>query len=255
MLGRRSLAVEAGELFVDSPLELGIERVARRWSTRPCSGAASGRVRLQRRRATASAATAIATAASGSTQTSRLNPFFGGDASTSSPKLSMRTASISLDRVPGGDPLADDRAHAVGHWSVRELEGRVAGRADVTLLELGQRRSRVLLPSARGGQEHQQSAENKEAPAERCSSSGASSAARGHRPRFVGASWRAPHRFGVSSAACTFSSSCSRSNGPTMCSPTSRPSRPTNHVSGKPVLPNRPRLEPCPSNAIAYVSP
>ena len=94
--------------------------------------------------------------------------------------------------------------------------------------ELGQRRLLVAIPTAPRGQKGRGGSHQNDRP---------------------------PQRDGGLSAALKVYKSCYPVAGPCMRSPTRRPSRPTNHVSGKPVLPKRPRLAPWPSNTIGYVSP
>ena len=155
------------------------------------------------------------------THASRLKPFFGGAASTRSPNCSTRRGLDLRLRVPGGDPCLDKRAHALGDGRVRQLQRRLAGRGiDQLALELGERR--LLLARPRRA---------------------ASESARSAQMRAALLIWSASR-----GPPCTFSSSCSSSNSPMMCSPTRRPSRPTNQVSGKPVgYRSGPRLLPFPS--------
>ena len=83
----RRLSVEAGELLVEPPLELGIERGGR--PPAPVAGrqplARPATSPRQRRTSRATTAPAATSPTSGSTQASRLKPRFGGAASTPSP--------------------------------------------------------------------------------------------------------------------------------------------------------------------------
>ncbi len=129
-------------------------------------------------------------------------------------------------RVTGGDPLADERAQALRHRRRRHVEGRVAGRADHLVLEIGERR--MPLARERRHREHERREQ------ERCDQE---------------------RRELHDRAAARIPSSSSRAEISPATWPVARPSRSMKNVSGNPVTPQWPSEEPGPSARFEYVMP
>src|ERR687887_491297 len=180
--------VEAGELLVEPALELRVER----------SAPVRGRVDRGRGACPAPAAREHGEHDGAESDSGeRENPREQVEAALRRRRehaLPELVYELRLDlalRVAGSDPGADERAHAVGDRRVRERERRMAGRTDDLVLELGERRVGLTRRRAACGGEREDETEDEHASHQAAS---ASRMLRSRRSAVTGPSIRSPTR-------------------------------------------------------------
>src|SRR4051794_14365977 len=220
--------IEAGELLVEAPLDLGVERRAGGRRREPAAVAAPRPVPRGAREDHRTHGDAEEREQPGQ----QVEPVLLGDAEDRLAHVVGRADEAVDDlaaRLAGRDAAADLGLHLLRDGRVRHVERRVAGRAHEHRLELALRR--VLL-AREGGCGEREDDEH-------------------------GRGGREPHAFELQSAAAwrfalrmpLFRSACDA--GPTMCGATTQPCFVTKNVSGYPVTPKRPTSGP-PSLTIGY---
>src|SRR5215208_5247297 len=213
-------SIEARELLVDAPIELGVERrdgrrlrhcvtnIARpgpapRAERKPCRGDADA---AQRKRPREQVEAVLARHAEDA-RAELVDELL----------LDLRLRRALRDAAP------DLGLHLACDWCVRLVERGVAGRADELALELALRRVPVARERRRRRGEQRDGSGDGDGPHDR-------------RAR------RMP------------SSSCSRVAAASTCGGTTRPLRSTKNVSGSPVTPHLPSVDPGPSRTIVYAT-